>query len=509
MMMASLHEMTRVGKGIAYTFADISKCFDRIWLHDAHYFLCKFHGDPKAIKVLSILLGTNKLKLQGSQKTFTIHGGLGQGGVTVGRSSSASISETMERNASCHPCPMIYNGEDICNQGYIDDTATSDNNVLGVKYSCKIIEETLDELSLEAHPTKTVHVICGAPEWIEKTKDYLSKNPATIQNFKVKISDSEKYLGLKIVSGTMSDIVNANIKVKASKIHQVATEIRQEVRDPRIVRIGSLRASAVLIQSKVIPILTYGTESWLHVTSDQYKAMEEIMATAMTRILSLPSSTVYDALLLEVSNYHIEVWMDCLKLGYFLKKLHIKKRGKLYRALRADIINDNEHGFIGDIRNLCDKYKIPDITLTPVTKEFIRLTCRDFSRRRSMMVTLNLKKIPPMLTLDKVWHAHYDYPPFEARAITAYRTGNLVFKNWAPYKFPKKQRGDKTCLFQPCQEEDSLKHVLQCEYYDTKFIEIDDPTRDLASYLVRLHEERMKKFSQPLICCEGWLTTRD
>ena len=156
-MIAALNEAINAGEGITWTFADITKCFDRIWMTDAHYFLISKNCDPKAIKVLSILLGVNKLSLKKNGKSFVIYGGLGQGGITAGRSASASISDTMERNALCHPCPTIYNGENICNQGYIDDTATADSNVLGFKYSGLIIEETLEEMSLEAHPSKTVH----------------------------------------------------------------------------------------------------------------------------------------------------------------------------------------------------------------------------------------------------------------------------------------------------------------------------------------------------------------
>ena len=256
---------------------------------------------------------------------------------------------------------------------------------------------------------------------------------------------------------------------------------------------------------KVIPTLTYGTECWLNVTDEQYAEMEKIFKEAMVRILSLPGNTVYDALILEMSTYHIEVWMDYLKICYFMKKIHDKKEGRLYRILREDIINEDETGFIGDVRRLCEKYELQDITLVPLTKKFIRRRCRTYSRRRSQIITLNLKKIPPMLTLEKTWTGHYDLPLFEARAITTLRTGNLAFKNWCPYKFSLKHMGDKLCLFKPCQEPDSLAHVLECEYYDTRFVESQQgPTRDWATYLVKLHDERIEKFGQPLIYCEGW-----
>ena len=87
------------------------------------------------------------------------------------------------------------------------------------------------------------------------------------------------------------------------------------------------------------------------------------------------------------------------------------------------------------------------------------------------------------------------------------RTGNLVFKNWNPYKFANKHMGDKKCMFPPCQEPDTLEHVLECDFYETKFTESNHgPTKDWATYLVALHDERMKKFDQPLILCDGWST---
>ena len=106
-----------------------------------------------------------------------------------------------------------------------------------------------------------------------------------------------------------------------------------------------------------------------------------------------------------------------------------------------------------------------------------------------------------MLIPCKVFNDHYSFDFMEARAIT--RTGNLIFKNWCPYKFPSNYSGDKKCLYNLCPEEDSLYHVLDCTFYKIKFIEKDGPSRDWTPYIVNLHQERMKEFKQPLISCEG------
>ena len=86
----------------------------------------------------------------------------------------------------------------------------------------------------------------------------------------------EKYLGVKIVSGGVKEIIDANICFKASKAHQASTQIREEVRDQRIER--ALQASSTMINSVIIPTLTYGTECWLDITEEQYTAMEKILA---------------------------------------------------------------------------------------------------------------------------------------------------------------------------------------------------------------------------------------
>ena len=63
--------------------------------------------------------------------------------------------------------------------------------------------------------------------------------------------------------------------------------------------------------------------------------MEDILKEAILRVLSIPGSTNYGSLLLEISNYHVEVWIDAMKMKYEMKKLHSKKASKLYRVMKV------------------------------------------------------------------------------------------------------------------------------------------------------------------------------
>ena len=117
-IMSALNQKVKAGQGLILTLADMKKCFARLYLSDCQY--C-----PKAVKLLTLLLGFNKLKLQGSStgKSFSIVDRQGQGGVSVGRSAVATITDAMERNVDNHPNPEKLNGVVIANLGYVDDTA--------------------------------------------------------------------------------------------------------------------------------------------------------------------------------------------------------------------------------------------------------------------------------------------------------------------------------------------------------------------------------------------------
>ena len=79
LLMTAIQKAVKEGKGLIATFNDIRKCFDRLYLSDGHWFLLKFGADPKAVKVLTILLGTTRLTLRGSKKSFIVKDGSSQG----------------------------------------------------------------------------------------------------------------------------------------------------------------------------------------------------------------------------------------------------------------------------------------------------------------------------------------------------------------------------------------------------------------------------------------------
>ena len=52
-----------------------------------------------------------------------------------------------------------------------------------------------------------------------------------------------------------------------------------------------------------------------------------------------------------------------------------------------------------------------------------------------------------------------------------------------------------------------MKYVFECEFYKTKFVEKDGPTKDWARYLVQLHQEHGKSLVFHLSYVMGSLYT--
>ena len=98
--------------------------------------------------------------------TFHISNGEGQGGIIAARSTSAGVAEAAEKYIEAHHVPLKLKGIDVKLDIFVDDTKTADGDSQGAKASGNIVTCALGELSLRAHPDKTVQILVGHKDWI-------------------------------------------------------------------------------------------------------------------------------------------------------------------------------------------------------------------------------------------------------------------------------------------------------------------------------------------------------
>ena len=277
-MVSIINERERTGRAMITTFVDAIKFFDKCHLSDTQSVLVFQGADKKAVKVLQKFQEKNKVFIQGSDKSFLVTDGEGQGGISNPPRIGNALADGTERQINQIPDEnRMKHNEEICDAlGYVDDEALNAGNAKDSKILNEAYSITLNEIAASAHPVKSKQVLFGNQEAIERTKTEIEANPSILQGNKVGISHQEKYLGLEFPEGGVKKMIDVNIEEKCKKLQKVAFEIRQTCELPGISRIGKIKAQAVLIMSKAVPVATYGTQCLLNISTwDSKSALKQ------------------------------------------------------------------------------------------------------------------------------------------------------------------------------------------------------------------------------------------
>ena len=506
MLNSIIKDREEKGEGVILTMVDAIKCFDRSFLSDNHATLQLEGADKKALKVMYKLSKENTVKVAGSKDTFSQTDGVGQGSVGGARITTSAITESTERHVNKIPkqLALTHRQEEISQQGFVDDVILGGANTEGARVSTRLYSNTLYELAMSAHKTKSVQVIAGSKAWVERVETELKADPCLLQGFALKTTPCEKYLGMYYVSGSYRETIEKNIKVKCGLMQASAIGIRTMCDLPEIKRFGKAAAQKLLAQSQIYPLCLYGTQSWIQIEADQYKSLEDAFRSSLTTIMSVPKQTNYAALLKVNGLIHVEAFLDLVKLKCWNYKLYVKKSGRMYRVLLYEIVHKIKGGLAEDLSNLCRKYELRDLCKVELDPDIITRNCRQESYRRQWREHLTLKSIPMMITADKVRYTFYEYPDNLSRALIMKELGLLVLKTMQPHKFLERNMAspkDRSCLWAPlCTNSlDSLDHIRICPYYSTKYREDRDPVLAEAIFLDKISRERNRQFSQPMI----------
>lgn len=152
--------------------------------------------------------------------------------------------------------------------------------------------------------------------------------------------------------------------------------------------------------------------------------------------------------------------------------IHRKRTGHCLRVLEEEERLYPGSGLLAEVRELCKKYKVEDVTSRYVSKDIIRQKVWDFGRKEIWKEAIKNKRIPYSHNhLNKGNILNYmQLPKYEARMYFTYMIGELQFKNNRKGEFIKRF-GDLKCFQKNCENLDSLEHVMTCQYYDNRYTE--------------------------------------
>ena len=220
-------------------------------------------------------------------------------------------------------------------------------------------------------------------------------------------------------------------------------------------------------------------------------------------MLNVSKYAHYAAVLLECNMIRLCHIVNQLKITFINSLLHDKKKGFCH-----DIILEQEKlypgtGIIAEVRQLCEKYNLEDVTKVHLEKSHIKEKVQNYGRVEVWKETLTNNRIPFNHTHLRSVKTYMRLPRYEAKLYFAYKIGELQFKDYRRGEF-KRKFGNTKCFADGCSEPDTLEHVRFCTGYDSRYTKTEHETdenvrREFIEYLKRIDAERAKKYYLPVL----------
>ena len=359
---------------------------------------------------------------------------------------------------------------------------------------------TLDGLSLKSNPVKTALMVIGNNEAARRMRKKFEEKPLVVQNHEVKLSQEEPYLGFKISQKGLRDSVDKSLQMRVGKAWARVFEIRSLANNPKMAKIGWLKVCIALISSQVISALCYGVEAWIFPLVRQTDYLELSYKKIIYKTLQIQETVNYNGILYETGLPRISDIVKKLRITYMNDVLWGKVNdNKLREMIHEDHVIFGAKSVMSEISSLCSYFKVPDVTTQARGPKTIRWVIKQSMALEVWGKMMRSRILQPSDTLRSSTNWYHVWPRQYARAHLFYKMGTLRFRAaWRGYY--EKKGEPVSCPSHLCGVEvDSLAHAKECLFIETKFDarKMSHP-KEFAKYLVRLNQERFKKWRLPL-----------
>ena len=488
------------GKVTIITLMDIVKCFDKCKLNEIMYELGQAGIHGRQLRLFEAFNEDTVIKIQGdvdSEREAVIKNSVGQGTTGAVQGSALMMARAIDNNFKNNKNKIKIGEEEVGPSGFVDDMQGLSGDIKGAKETGESFTRAIEELSLKAHPEKTVNIVVGAKAKREKMKGKLAADPMKLQGFEVRTVPRDVYLGMTLSEGGPSDSIDQNIEAKRAKAIIKTRQAKMLLRDPRILQVGWIDTARALYLQTILPTFTYSSIAWIKMSKRQKASVEAIQKHCIYELMELLPTAKYSAVLLELGITRVEHFMNQLKINYVGQLVERKPNSEVVKILKEEEKEYPGQGLLGEVRELCEKYQVPSVLENAVDPEWVK---KEVSWRGMFELweeTRKSPKVPLQLRFTNKRKYYFDKPKFEAKLIFYYYVGELNLRTSRPRDSAIKFGGVQ-CLAGVCCGEDSIPHIRECFGYDTK-APSNFRDEDLGDFLLKIHRERVRRWSAPLI----------
>ena len=298
-----------------------------------------------------------------------------------------------------------------------------------------------------------------------KTDEKLKVNGIEIERV-----PNHKYLGKIVEEGNKEkEEIKERIKQARGKSNECLSIINNSKLRKKRIDVG-----LKLLKTEIIPVLTFGAETWSKLTEKEKHEIENIQTQYLAKVLRVPVTTPKCALLSEMDLMKIEHIENLRKLEYFVE-ISNRDEEKLEVKIKT-LMERKEMSYIKEINDLKKMYNLnQSIEKMPVPKSR-KLIKRAIIKKNNDEIKndiISTKKTQKMTDNNKEYIRCENFKT--ARTIFMVYSDMIEVK--ANYKGSHKNTKCEACN----KDEETTEHLIKCPKYEdiTKELKNKSSVRNL------------------------------
>ena len=473
---------------------DISKFFDREVLVDGMNSLHNCDIVGKLYRMIFELNRTTNLRVQtgvGISRAIQVGPNITQGSVGGGLISSVNLDHTINQYFSRSEHEISFVDQRLQPMIFQDDLSRLTSTIVGAQAGNYFVESCMETKLLDLNTDKSCYIIVGSKKVTKQIKEDLESCPLLLCGQKMKEKVSDKYLGDYVHSLGNSDSAHQTINERYGRIVSCILEARAIIDDCRSSVVGGLGAGIDLWELAYLPSLLNNCETWVDLSENSLKMLEDLQHLMYRTLLSVPKSTPTPALCWDMGGTLMRFRVIQKKLGFIS---HVKnlEMSSLARQILETQKEYRMKGLADECETFCRELKIPNILEEEIPqnkwKKIVKTAIRKENEETltKQMKCGKYKKLVKSCMVNETFQRR-DYintmlPP-DARTMFKYRT-NMTEHVKMNYSSDPRYKAD-LWRCDSCQVSiDTQQHVLWCPSYSElrqgKDLSSD---KDLTSYL--------------------------
>ena len=428
-------------------YLDVTKAYDKAWLDAIMYVLHKQGVNNKLwllVKKLNSNLKTTVLTKHGPTRQITIKDSIRQGGVLSVVLYALMMDEINKDLMEADKGIMIPNTDcKIPSLLWMDDVVLIENEG----------KKSQDLLNITDHTSKKYHVEFGMPKtkYIRTSK---KKDNLELKLGNQHIEETDKYTYLGEVNNKCMNLKDQlkHIEGKAEAAYQTLIAVAED-REFKGIRMQCIWK---LIETCIIPIITYACETW-EPNKQEMKKLNQTLDKILRRVLMTPDATPRQALYIETGLLDIETIIDKKRLCMMARLKHNRSE------MMNSVLNNPECKWMKKTKETMEKYNIFEWELAEekcVTRRIITDRIREKFHEKMSIIPEGRTKIIHFLEGKREWApekaAEYMNKLTRKQASIVFKTRTRMIKVKGNYKNGHPDQKCRACK----GAEESQKHAL-------------------------------------------------